>query len=43
MDIAVATYPRLYVRPMEKARIGISNEYMYNVLQCIVAGVYSSH
>jgi hypothetical protein len=26
-----------------KARTGFSNEYLYNVLQCIVAGLYSSH
>jgi hypothetical protein len=31
MNIAVATYPRVYVRPM------------YSVLQCTVAGLYSSH
>jgi hypothetical protein len=26
-----------------KARIGISNENMHNVMQCIVADLYSSH
>jgi hypothetical protein len=26
-----------------KARIEISNEYMYNVMQCIDKGLYSSH
>jgi hypothetical protein len=33
-----------FVRPSDgKARIGISNEYMNNVVQCTVAGLYSSH
>jgi hypothetical protein len=42
MNITVATYP--CVRPSDgKALIGISNEYMYNVMQCTVAGLYSSH
>jgi hypothetical protein len=32
------------VRPsVGKARIRISNDYLYNVLQCTVAGLYSSH
>jgi hypothetical protein len=33
-----------FVRPSDgKARIRISNEYLYNVLQCTVARLYSSH
>jgi hypothetical protein len=32
------------VRPSDgKARIEISNEYMYNVLQCTVVGLYLSY
>jgi predicted aconitase len=37
MNIAVATYPRSYVRPMEKHELELVTS------TCIVAGHYSSH
>jgi hypothetical protein len=43
--LAKLQYRRTHVvRPFDgKARIGISNEYMYNVMQCIVAWLYSPY
>jgi hypothetical protein len=43
MNIAVATHARLYVRPMEKHELDLVTSTMYNVVQCTVAGLYSSH
>jgi hypothetical protein len=44
MPLLVLQYRRTHVvRPSDgKARIGIRNEYMYNVMQCTVARLYSS-
>jgi hypothetical protein len=32
-----------YVLLMQKNELEFSNEYMYNVMQCVVVGLYSSY
>jgi hypothetical protein len=43
LEVRRSDVSTMYVLPMEKHKLEFSNEYMYNVLQCIVVELYSSH